>query len=151
MFQVLALTGLYLPPRAQMTQADWKDVHCHGDSECHVMKTKALAPELQVIFRNALQRVGRQRSAATDNSALLRLFEDSLRVRGCSGEASRGHCGAREVTRLTWCVSRWQGQRSLVVRMGPPDNVSARPTFPVCPHLHGPCVRLCVDASTRND
>ena len=58
MFQVLALTGLYLPPRAQMTQADWKDVHCHGDSECHVMKTKALAPELQVIFRNALQRVG---------------------------------------------------------------------------------------------
>jgi hypothetical protein len=25
-------------------------------------------------------------------------------------------------------MPRWQGQRSLVVRMGPPDNVSARPS-----------------------
>ena len=32
-----------------MTQADWRSVHCDGDSECHVMKTKALAPELQVF------------------------------------------------------------------------------------------------------
>ena len=57
MFQVLALTGLYLPPRAQMTQADWKDVHCHGDSECHVMKTKALAPELQVVTNAVLRQI----------------------------------------------------------------------------------------------
>jgi hypothetical protein len=53
MFQVLALTGLYQPPSVHMTQADWRSVHCDGDSECHVMKTKALAPELQVIFRIA--------------------------------------------------------------------------------------------------
>ena len=54
MFQVLALTGLYQPPSVNMTQADWRSVHCDGDSECHVMKTKALAPELQVIFRCAM-------------------------------------------------------------------------------------------------
>ena len=50
MFQVLALTGLYQAPKLDMTQADWRHVHCNGDSECHVMKTRALEPELQVIF-----------------------------------------------------------------------------------------------------
>ena len=49
MFQVLALTALYEPPKQHMTSADWKKVHCDGETGCKAMKAKALAvPEYMV-------------------------------------------------------------------------------------------------------
>ena len=110
MFQVLALTGLYLPPRAQMTQADWKDVHCHGDSECHVMKTKALAPELQVIFSNA------NACGATRYSASVTRYSASNALR-------------RVTARPTRCNALQRVQQAATLQ-----RVTARPTR--CNALH---------------
>ena len=105
------MAALFEPPKMNMTRQDWQKVHCGNSTTCHNMKAKALGPPEYSVSTPPRTAHARARGPA----------------RGGSGRGRGGHRRARRAAGLTLCVSWWQGVRSLVVRMGPPDNVAPRP------------------------